>query len=50
MKVKTNLRAGASGSNAGGGSVVKAAKVKSSAADPIVYVFNGFPSTRCVGI
>jgi hypothetical protein len=45
MKVKTNLRAGA-----GGVAVVKAAKVKSSVAKPIVYIFNGFPSTRCVGI
>jgi hypothetical protein len=52
MKVKTNLRAGSGGSNAGGGSVVKAAKVKSSLSAPIVMLSYNliYGSTRCVGI
>jgi hypothetical protein len=46
MKVKTNLRAGA-----GGVAVVKAAKVKSSVAKPIVYISNvSFGSSRCIGL
>jgi hypothetical protein len=47
MKVKTNLRAGS-----GGVAVVKAAKVKSSATKPIVFIgYNyAFGSTRCAGL
>jgi hypothetical protein len=46
MKVKTNIRAGA-----GGVAAVKAVKVKSSVAKPIVIVYNYvLNSTRCAGV